>query len=135
MHLANYPGKYQKNFIKERALEFLGDKWTVIEDGEDLFLDRKGIDVTLLMHRSRTLRRDSITFIHGVRLKFFPDRVEASVTFNHTFYILMFLAVATMILLFKGKKKLQDVALVGLGAGIFYFVVTDKLMKELRKIF
>ncbi|MES2527152.1 MAG: hypothetical protein V4598_08685 [Bdellovibrionota bacterium] len=135
MKLTQFAGKYDKEFIRARALDILSDQWIVRDEGDDLFLERKGIDTILLMHRARSLRQRSIPFVRGVRLRFLPDRVEAFLSLNHSFYIFVGLAVVTMVLLAKGKKNLRDIGLIAVGGAVFYFVVTDRVHKELNRIF
>lgn len=118
MIFSRYTGRFEKEVIRKKALNFLSDPWNVIDQDDDLFLERKGSPL-----------------IRGVRLKFYPDRVEATLRLKHSFYLLVSLAIVVMVLLARGEKRLQDLALISLGGGIFYFVVTYRVQKELRKIF
>ncbi|MFL5783129.1 MAG: hypothetical protein ACJ76H_00885 [Bacteriovoracaceae bacterium] len=135
MHLKTYTGTFSRDEVRARVEALLSEKWTAIDEGKDLFIERNQIDTTLIIRQTWRMRRENIPFTKGVLLRFHKNKVVASLRFSFTIHLFMFFAFSTLVLFLKGRAKPQELAFVLVSGGIFYYYVTDKILSELDQVF
>jgi hypothetical protein len=135
MYLKTYPGHFTRESIRSNVESFISDRWSASEEGEDLFIERIGLDLTFLVRQRYSMGKYSLPFVSGVLVKIYPDRAVTHLRFNHTLYVFLFFVGLTVFLFLKGRAKPQDLAFAAVAGVFFYYYVTGKVQSDIDTIF
>jgi hypothetical protein len=135
MYLKTYSGQFSKESIRRNVESDISERWSVVDEGDDIFIECKGLDLTFLVRQRYSMGKYHIPFVSGVFVKIYPDRAVTHLRFNHTLYIFLFFFGLTVFLFLKGRAKPQDLALAAVAGVFFYYYVTGKVQSDIDKIF